>query len=149
MIPSYYPVVPNPTPLSIDVEEQIQAHPFINATIIGGDGRPRPLLLLELTQSEDHCYETSEDRIAVLWPHVEKCQSNWSDSVRLSRDRVVLTSPEKQLVKTAKGSIARKASFKLYQDEIEALCHLNGAGQLIAEQRTGQRRKGNKEICQL
>ena len=117
----------------VDVEEQIKEHPSVSAAIIGGEGRARPFLLLELSEHRDNSYEAQEDQVSALWPYIETCHCNWSDTVKLSRDLVVVTSPDKPLVRTVKGSISRKASLELYDGEIEALYGFGDAGQAIVE----------------
>ena len=117
----------------IAVEEQIQRHPFVSAAIIGGEGRPRSFLLLELVDSQVVTREAQEGEIMAIWPCVEEFQRHWSDAVGLSRDFVAVASPGKPLVKTANGSIARKASLRLYGEEIAALYDGGIAGRARAE----------------
>jgi hypothetical protein len=97
------------------LEPEIMAHPNIKNALIGGNGKPGPVLLVELVESTDR-----EALIVGLRPYIEKVNSRCHESVHIPLDRVVIASKEKPIIATIKGSVARLQTLDLYKDEIAA-----------------------------
>lgn len=106
------------------MESAIEEHTDVKAALIGGEGRKKPFLILELTSSASRAEEGSEapdSVIDALWPAVEMANKLCSEYVQLSKPLTMLTSPSRPFVRTAKDTVARRDSFSLYEDEISAL----------------------------
>jgi hypothetical protein len=102
------------------LEPEITAHPHVRNALIGGNGRPAPVLLVELVESLDNV-EARKALIEELRPYVEKVNLKCHESVQVSLDRAVIASREKPFITTIKGSVARLQTLNLYEDEIAAL----------------------------
>lgn len=103
------------------LEADIQKHPEVRTALIGGEGRPRPFLIIELFSSPKMSESERESKLDNIWPHIEKINERCNEYVKLSRSRVVFTNPAKDLSRTAKGTISRPASIALYSSEIDVL----------------------------
>lgn len=101
-----------------DIESEITAaNPDISAVLIGGQGRPKPYLLVEWKENGSD----EKSRCEQLQPVLDIINKRLSDLVKLSLKFVLFTYPSQPLVRTIKGSISRRESEELYQDEIEQL----------------------------
>jgi hypothetical protein len=104
------------------LEPEIEAHPGIKSALIGGHGRPAPVLIVELLSNIDT--ETDSGRQALvkdLQPYIAKVNSRIHGCVQLSSDRLILASKDKPFIRTIKGSVARVQTLALYEDEISSL----------------------------
>ena len=106
------------------LEPEIERNEIVRAALIGGHGKPKPVVLIELVpdaqaqaQSEAGCEASRES----LRENLEAINRLCHPSVRLSADFVVFASREKPFGRTAKGSVARAQTLKSYEMEIEAL----------------------------
>lgn len=104
-----------------DMEAEIQKHPDVSAALIGGDGRPRPFLIVELNHDAVVMESEKESRLRNLWPVIETANEQCSDYVKLSRKLIIFADPAKPLVRTAKGTISRQQSLALYSEDVERL----------------------------
>ena len=101
-----------------DIEAEITTGNLaISAVQIGGQGRPKPFILVEWKDNE----VDDKAKLDQLLPLLEYANRKCSDLVKLSPELVLFTTPNKRLVRTAKGSIARRESEQLYAEEIELL----------------------------
>ncbi|KAI9870878.1 MAG: hypothetical protein M1830_003674 [Pleopsidium flavum] len=103
------------------MEAEITNHPTIRSAIIGGEGRKRPFLILELERETEVPKEGKKTENDGLWSAVEKANEQCSEYVRLSKELTMFTEPTKPFVRTAKGTAARRECLTLYKDEISAL----------------------------
>lgn len=102
------------------LEPEIEAHPAVRSALIGGHGRPAPVLLVEL-YPDAIAEGDREEFLSSLQPYLEKVNERCHDCVKLSRDRVIFATEEKPFLRTIKGSVARLQTLDLYRDEIAAL----------------------------
>ncbi|EGE85548.2 AMP-binding enzyme [Blastomyces dermatitidis ATCC 18188] len=101
------------------LEEEIVAHPSVKAAVIGGFGRPVPVLLVELVPAAE-----ADDVDALkrsLEPYIEKANVHCHDVVKLSSERLIVAKKEKPFVTTLKGNALRLQTLELYEEEIPAL----------------------------
>lgn len=109
------------------MEATIEQHAGVKAALIGGEGRKKPFLILELASSahgaekESEGLPASDSVIDALWPTVEKANELCSDYVQISKSLIMLTSHSRPFLRTAKNTVARRDSLSLYRDEISAL----------------------------
>lgn len=103
-----------------DLESIFQGHSDVKTALIGGTGYPRPMLLVELFPNVKLNDDTTKI-IDSLRPYVDRVNSRCSEFVKLSHDRILLTSQEKPVIRTAKGSVARLPTMKMYPEEIASL----------------------------
>ncbi|MCJ1465426.1 hypothetical protein MMC07_004044 [Pseudocyphellaria aurata] len=109
------------------MEATIEEHADVKAALIGGEGRKKPFLILELTpgarkSSGDGPVAPDDDAVIdALWPAVQNANRLCSDYVQLSKPLTMLTSPSRPFLRTAKDTVARRDSLALYGDDISAL----------------------------
>ena len=104
-----------------DMEAEIQKHPNVRTALIGGQGRPRPFLMIELFDNALLSESERVSKLTQIWPHIVKVNQRCSDYVKLTRDLIIFTDPERPLPRTAKDTIPRQPSFMLYSPEIDNL----------------------------
>ncbi|OOG00366.1 hypothetical protein ASPCADRAFT_158331 [Aspergillus carbonarius ITEM 5010] len=104
------------------LEPEITAHPAVKTALIGGHGRPAPVLLIELLPSADNELKINHNALVEsLAPYIETVNSRCHECVRLSTERVIVATEEKPFILTIKGSIARPQTLSLYEEEIAAM----------------------------
>lgn len=86
------------------LEPEIEAHPAVKAALIGGHGRPGPVLIVELYEG----YGDGDGRQVLdsLQPNIEKANTRCHDCVKLSPERVIFASNGKPFFQTVKGSLS-------------------------------------------
>ncbi|KAF2692234.1 hypothetical protein K458DRAFT_426014 [Lentithecium fluviatile CBS 122367] len=82
------------------------ALPEISAVLIGGQGKPKPFLLVEWKENE----LDEKSKMDQLLPILEHANRGCSDLVKLSPGFLWFTDPSRKLVRTAKGSVSRRES---------------------------------------
>ncbi|KAK1144346.1 hypothetical protein N8T08_005498 [Aspergillus melleus] len=96
------------------LEPGIIAHPSVKTAIIGGHGRPAPVILVELVPGAEECPALVES----LQPYIEKVNAQCHDCVKLSSQRLIFAKKEKPFIWTVKGSVARLQTLALYENDI-------------------------------
>ncbi len=104
-----------------DLEAIIQSHPIVRSAVIGGQGHPQPFLILELTPEADAASRSHTDNLNEIWPVVEKANQTSSQYVALTKPLITFASPDRPFVRLVKGSVDRRNTIKLYEQEIDAL----------------------------
>lgn len=102
------------------LEPEIEAHPDVKAALIGGNGRPAPVLLVELLPGLRVDGDGGQI-MRSLQPYLDRVNGRSHECVHLSIDRVIFATEKKPFVRTVKGSVARLQTLDLYRDEIAAL----------------------------
>ncbi|MCJ1347966.1 hypothetical protein MMC31_006196 [Peltigera leucophlebia] len=101
------------------IERVIEGDSRVKTALVGGEGRKRPFLILELIEGIVNSAEPENPALtANIWPAIEKANEFCSEYVRLSRELTIFASPSKPLMSTAKGTVARRDSLALYAKEI-------------------------------
>ena len=122
-------------------EEHLRAsHEKIKAALIGGAGKSRPFLLLELVGPEgdrilrnglkkgEKIVEINGQKktdadliIEEIWPVIEEANEHLAAETRLLKELVLVATKEKPFVRLGKGSVDRRSTFRLYEKEIESM----------------------------
>ncbi|KXT10371.1 hypothetical protein AC579_9153 [Pseudocercospora musae] len=100
-------------------EDAINGNPLISAALIAGQEKSHPALLVEPAKSGDAI--DPEDFIEQIWPHIRKVNSTVPAHSRIMKDMILVTSRRKPLARAGKGTVQRKASFQLYEEELQEL----------------------------
>lgn len=101
------------------IERVIESDARIKTALIGGEGQKRPFLILELVEGiVSSAGPAKPALVASIWPAIEKANELCSEYVRLSKELTILASASKSLIRTAKGTVARRDSLALYAEEI-------------------------------
>ncbi|KAK5008638.1 hypothetical protein LTR39_005117 [Cryomyces antarcticus] len=91
------------------LEQRLQSDPIVHAALVGGQGRTRSLLLLEIAEHKDADGGRGEAVREMVWPAVregDEHAAKW-------------TGGEGPFVRLGKGSVDRRSRFKLYEQEIK------------------------------
>ena len=122
-------------------EEHLRAsHEKIKAALIGGAGKSRPFLLLELLDPEGdrilrNGFKKGEEIVGIngqkktdadlvieeIWPVIEEANEHLVAETRLLKGLVLVATKEKPFVRLGKGSVDRRSTFRLYDKEIESM----------------------------
>ena len=128
---------------AVALEAVVEQDPRVRGALIGGEGRKKPFLILEL--ADDHSIEEHENSndpdlaattaesaepaaktsaallLATVRPSIERANALCSPYVRLSEALTLIASPKKPFARTAKGTVARRDTLERYAREVEAL----------------------------
>ena len=104
-----------------DMEIEIEKHPDVRVALIGGRGRPRPFLIIDLLGNALIAESEKESKLTDIWPYIVRANERCSDYVKLTRNLVIFTDAKRPLPRTAKDTVLRQPSFSLYLPEIEQL----------------------------
>jgi hypothetical protein len=125
--PGYWKIVGQTDDLSVlknasklnamDTELRFSSSPNVTGVMIGGKGRFTPFHLVEWKDSN----EDDSDKLAKLWPEVERINESLAPHVQLERDLTLFTKREKPLLRNLKGGPVMSTNRALYKDEIEQL----------------------------
>ena len=105
------------------MEATIHNSPFVRSAIIGGEGRKKPFLMVELTDEAEALGRGTDAAVLLdrIWPAAQEANQQCSEPVRLSRNLTILMKTSKPFARTAKGTVARRESLVLYAAEIDEL----------------------------
>jgi thioester reductase-like protein/acyl-CoA synthetase (AMP-forming)/AMP-acid ligase II len=104
-------VVPGP------LQDAIKASPEVRDALVLGHSRFEVAALIEL---EDSAQQLSRHEILnKLAPYIKHANETVPKFARLSKDRIIFTTPEKPMVRAAKGTVIRKPTLAAYEQEIE------------------------------
>ncbi|KAF2258864.1 acetyl-CoA synthetase-like protein [Lojkania enalia] len=105
------------------VEEKIMKHPNIQMALVGGSGLQQSFAIIELNPAASEEFKEKGPAAALdaVWPAVEEANHGLSDYTRLRKKFVIVTSSERGLVKSAKGSVMRGPSLKVFEKDVEGL----------------------------
>lgn len=103
----------------VDTEGRIaNTHPLVTGALVVGQGRFAPGLLLEIRGLDASDPKQRSRLIEEIWPIVEQANRHAPGHGRLSKELIILTTPDKLFLRTPKLSIRRKPTIDLYADEI-------------------------------
>ena len=99
----------------------LQEHPRVNAAIVGGNGRIRPFLLIELTSGHNKLESNESDAsLDEVWSAVEKANEvTRAEGLKLSKRLTIIAPGDKPFPRLLKGSLDRPNTLKVYSQEIE------------------------------
>ena len=104
----------------VTIEQIVREHPQVKGVLVVGAGKFQPALLLEplaqpKTKEEEHAF------IDAVWPFVEKANRETVAHGQISRDYIMIGSPDKPFHRAGKGTVQRPATVKAYTAEINKL----------------------------
>lgn len=112
----------------LSMESYVGAHPVVKGTLMLGQRRPRPALLVEL---EDKILaegvsviEDESQRLALIekiWPAVERGNQEYYEMSQVAKDRIIFTASDRPMQRTPKGTIKRGLTLDIYQVEVNQL----------------------------
>ncbi|KAI0772397.1 acetyl-CoA synthetase-like protein [Trametes elegans] len=108
----------NPAPL----EAILTQDPHVHACLMFGRGRFQNGVLIQPNEQFDPDDEAKlEEFRNKIWPSIEKMNAYAPTHSRIFKEMIIVTSPNKPLEYTAKGTPRRQVCIKAYDEEIDAL----------------------------
>ncbi|KAG1819054.1 uncharacterized protein BJ212DRAFT_1567944 [Suillus subaureus] len=102
----------------------IGTNPYVNGAVIFGRGRSHVGVLIEPRAGHEidinDEVRVSEFRNRV-WPEIEEANKTGPAFSRIFKEMVLVTCREKPMPRAGKGTIAKKAASRIYEEEINAL----------------------------
>jgi aryl carrier-like protein len=108
----------NPTAM----ESILVSHPDVRGALVVGQARFAPAAILEFKDVLARKLVTAEERARIIdeiWPYIMEANKSAPGHAQIARDRIIFSKAGKPFLRAAKGTIQRKASVKLYEEEIE------------------------------
>ncbi|KAG2095134.1 putative aminoadipate reductase [Suillus discolor] len=106
------------------MENIICANPSVTGAVIFGRGRNQVGILIEPRAGceidVDDEKQLAEFRNRV-WPDIEEANKEAPAFSRIFKEMIIVTHSEKPMLRAAKGTVIKKATVKLYEEEINAL----------------------------
>ena len=94
----------------------------VNAALVVGAQRFQAALLIEPAKSDQKLPSAERAKLLEqIWPTIEKANRDAPSHARIIKSHVIFTRPEKPMLRTGKGTIQRRGTLKLYDNEIESL----------------------------
>ncbi|KDQ50557.1 hypothetical protein JAAARDRAFT_141882 [Jaapia argillacea MUCL 33604] len=110
--------------LSRAIEIPIDAHPRVSAAIVFGTGRTQNGVLVA-PAPEFEFDPLDEEKLVefrnAIYPAVEEANKNSPQHSQIWKEMILVTSPDKPLPRTDKGSVKRKAAIEMYAVEIDEI----------------------------
>ena len=106
----------------VSVEQRIGHDPEVQEVLLVGMRRPQAALLLEMKAGTP--VETAEERaeaIARLWPVIEAANQMCPTYAKITKERILFTEAQKPMARGAKGTVQRRGTLQLYEEELEGL----------------------------
>ncbi|KZV70689.1 acetyl-CoA synthetase-like protein [Peniophora sp. CONT] len=104
----------NPVP----VENIILTNKSVGGVVMFGRSHMEPGILVE--PASGAADRSAEDFITLIWPTIEVANTSSAKYAWIRRERIVVCTADKPLVRTPKKTARRPACLELYADEIEA-----------------------------
>ena len=110
---------------AVDIEAVIDRYKFVKGSLVAGDARRRTFVIVEPVEE---IRDLSRDEVLdKTWPAIEEANKIITEEARLSRDLVLIASPDKPFQRTLKGTLSRRAVLAMYEAEIDELYKRNEA----------------------
>lgn len=104
----------------LSAEAIINESRLVTASLVIGEGRPRPVLLVQ--RDDDATTNMTDSEITEdLWPLIEKANDELKPQARLIKDRVVVLPAGETFAVSSKGNMQRKVSARKLWSYIDGL----------------------------
>lgn len=109
------------TPIEIAMQEDSR----VRAAVVGGEGRPRPFLILEMTENFYQSSSNSEedqDTIEVMWPTVVAVNERLQlySLATILKEHVIVAPVNKPFSRLPKGTVDRRSTIQEFGREIDS-----------------------------
>lgn len=112
---------------AITIEQILDRHPDIQASVVAGDGRPKPFVIIEPSISLRQSAAAGDEQIErakilnTIWPAFEDANRTLYAEAQLVRELVLITDAETPIPRTAKGTVKRREALATNEAVVEAL----------------------------
>ncbi|KAI5992035.1 putative aminoadipate reductase [Pisolithus orientalis] len=106
------------------MESVIGTSRYVSGGCMFGRGRPQAGVLVE--PKPEYAIDVKDEKLVaefrnLIWPVVEEANKDAPDFSRIFKEMILVTSKDKPMLRTGKGTVAKKATLSLYESEIDAL----------------------------
>ncbi|KIJ16100.1 hypothetical protein PAXINDRAFT_11143, partial [Paxillus involutus ATCC 200175] len=106
------------------IETIINSSPLVKAIVMFGRGRNQAGILVE--PRPEHAIDVNDEKAVIefrhkIWPVVEEANRTAPAFSRIFKEMILITSSDKPIFRTAKGTVQRKGTLQAYETEINAL----------------------------
>lgn len=98
-------------------EKALEKLPGVRGVLMAGDERPQPFILVDLELENG----TNEEKIGSIWSDIEEVNKGMDDEIRIRKELVLLTKPEKPMRRSGKSTVLRRETLNDYEAEIQEL----------------------------
>ncbi|KAJ5155836.1 NRPS-like enzyme [Penicillium capsulatum] len=105
----------------ISFEQEVGCHPEVRSALVAGDQRFEACLLVELMNPGPHSPEEQTQILERIWPAVKAANNKCPAHARVSKTRILFTSPDKPMMRAGKGTVQRKGTLNAYSQLIDDL----------------------------
>lgn len=102
------------------MESLIGSHGKVRSALVVGEGRFQSALLIEPVKDVQG-QNATEALLEELWPTIEAANKDCPAHGQVVRNLVMFTKPGVPFVRSGKGSVRRRATLELYEEDIEAV----------------------------
>lgn len=102
------------------LEEQLRSVPGVKHALVGGQQRPVPFLLIEPVD-EPQTEEQAQKLLSDIWPAIEEHNRNVLETTQLRWQLAMVAPKDRPFVRSGKGSVDRRNTFKEFEKEIAQL----------------------------
>ena len=110
-------------PISMEQHIVSQNHKVAAALVVGAQ-RFQAALLIEPVKIPDEKVLSPAERAAFIeqiWPTIEEANKDAPAHARIVKSHVLLTHPQKPMLRAGKGTVQRSGTLRMYADDIESL----------------------------
>ncbi|KAL8999600.1 MAG: hypothetical protein Q9169_001560 [Polycauliona sp. 2 TL-2023] len=100
------------------MEGMIMDHPAVKSALVTGTGRFQTALLVEPAATANTSAGLFIDEI---WPTVQKANRLCATQGSIAKEFILVTNPEKPMLRAGKGTVQRKSTLQLYGTELDIL----------------------------
>ncbi|GLA30077.1 putative NRPS-like protein biosynthetic cluster [Aspergillus niger] len=100
----------------------VASNPEVTGALVAGAQRFQAALIVELDRSVTAL--SASDRAAViekLWPSIQQANEKCPAHARIAKSHILLTTPEKPMLRAGKGTVQRAGTLAMYASELDAL----------------------------
>ncbi|KAJ9139397.1 hypothetical protein NKR23_g7961 [Pleurostoma richardsiae] len=107
-----------------EIESEIERHEMISRVMVGGQNRPHPFAIVEMSlkaDMKDGGSAPTETLKEQIWAMFERVNMTLLPEVKIPRSHIILADADKPLLRLVKGTLNRPGINAEYADKIEQL----------------------------
>ncbi|KAK5119540.1 hypothetical protein LTR85_007368 [Meristemomyces frigidus] len=105
---------------AIAIEQSIDGHPDVAKSLVAGDDQARPFIIVE-PAPEILASCSTVDVLGRAWRACEAANEKILPEARLTKELTLIADPAMPIKRTAKGTVDRRSTIKMYEKRIENL----------------------------
>jgi aryl carrier-like protein len=105
----------------ITFQNEVAKHSEVRAALLVGEQRQEAALPVEPRDETEFSAQDRRYLIEKIWPAIEESNTRCPQHAKVSKDRVLVTSPGMPFLRAGKGTVQRQGTLALYKNAIDAL----------------------------